>query len=97
MHGLGQGVPQDYAAAVSWYRMAADQGNAHGQSQLGRMYILGNGVPQDYVQAHKWLNLGAVSGNEDAIESRDSVARLMTPSQIAEAQKLAREWRKKEE
>ena len=24
----GKGVPQDYAEAVKWYRLAADQGNA---------------------------------------------------------------------
>ena len=93
MYSEGQGVPQDYAAAVKWYRLAADQGDAYAQYNLGVMYANGRGVPQDYVQAHKWYNLGAVAGDKDAIKNRDNVAGKMTPAQIAEAQKLAREWK----
>ena len=95
MYAKGEGVPQDYAAAVKWYRLAADQGHASAQSNLGAMYDNGQGVPQDYVQAHKWWNLAAVAGDKDAIKSRDLVAGKMTPAQIAEAQKLAREWKPK--
>ena len=93
MYANGQGVTQDYAAAVSWYRKAADLADAHGQFNLGLMYAKGQGVAQDYVQAHKWFNLGAVSGNADAVKSRDVVAALMTPAQIAEAQRLASAWK----
>ena len=92
----GQGVPQDYQEAVSWYRKAAEQGNADAQYNLGVMYTNGQGVPQDYVQAHKWVNLAAsVSTGEVAEKSRilrDKLAEKMTASQIAEAQRLAREW-----
>ena len=95
MYDNGQGVPQDYAEAVRWYRLSAAQGYAFAQYNLGNMYANGRGVPQDYVQAHKWLNLAAVQGDADAVKNRDIVARLMTPAQIAEAQKLAREWRPK--
>ena len=91
----GQGVPQDYAAAASWYRKAADQGSALGQANLGVSYYNGEGVAQDYVQAHKWFNLGATSGDADAVKIRDLVASMMTPAQIAEAQRLASAWRKK--
>jgi hypothetical protein len=52
-------------------------------------------VPQNYVQAHKWWNLAAVAGDKDAIKNRDIVAGKMTPAQIAEGQKLAREWKPK--
>ena len=45
MYYQGQGVPQDYAEAVSWYRLAAEQGNATAQSNLGAMYDNGRGVP----------------------------------------------------
>ena len=38
-----------------------------------------------------WWNLAAVKGESEAVECRDIVAKLMTPQQIAEAQKLARE------
>ena len=57
------------------------------------MYAIGQGIIQDYVQAHKWWNLAAVNGNATAQKNRDLVADLMTPAQIAEAQKLAREWK----
>ena len=64
------------------------------------MYAWGTGVPQDYVQAHMWFNL-AVSRSrsgeayDTAAELRDAFADLMTPAQIAEAQKLARQWYKR--
>jgi hypothetical protein len=52
-------------------------------------------VPQDFVQAHLWLTLSAARGNADAAKNRDLIASKMTPLQIAEAQKLAREWKPK--
>jgi uncharacterized protein len=89
----GQGVPQDYAAAAIWFRKAAEQGYALAQMSLGAMYVGGDGVPQDYVIAHMWFNLAAAGG--EAVEFRDKLAKRMTPAQIAEAQKLAREWKPK--
>jgi TPR repeat protein len=59
------------------------------------MYFYGYGVPQDYVRAHMWSNLSAVQGDQDAIKNRDYVTVKMTPVQLAEAQKLAREWKSK--
>ena len=89
----GTGVPQDYAEAMKWYRKAADQGIAEAQYNLGVIYDNGSGVPQDYVQAHKWFSLAADRGDEDAVQHRDQAAAKMTPAQIAEAQRLAREWK----
>jgi TPR repeat protein len=80
---------------VKWYRKAADQGYVDAQFDLGFMYKNGLGVPQDYVQAHMWFSLAATGGDQGAAESGDTVAGLMTPLQIAEAQKLAREWKPK--
>ena len=91
MYDNGRGVVQDYAEAVKWYRLAALQGHANGQNNLGFMYGNGQGVVQNYVKAHSWYNLSAVSGNAMAIENRDRVAKRMTPQQIADAQKLARD------
>ncbi len=85
----------DYAEAVKYYRLAAEQGNENAQNNLGGMYEKGQGVPQDYVEAHKWLNLAGAKGLEVAIANRERVARKMTPAQIAEAQRLAREWKPK--
>ena len=93
---FGQVVPQNHAEAVKWYRLAADQGNAHAQVNLGGMYYTGQGVPQDHVQAHKWFNLAGAGGDEDGRKNRDIVAKVMTPAQIAEAQRLASEWKPKQ-
>ena len=89
----GEGVPQDHAEAVKWWRKAAEQGNAPAQASLGVAYYAGHGVPKDYAEAHKWLNLSAAAGNTKAGENRDIVAKRMTPEQVAEAQRLAREWK----
>jgi TPR repeat protein len=96
MYDYGLGVPEDYGEALRWYRLAADQGHAEAQVNLGRMYANGRGVPQDYVQAHMWYNLAASrttgEARDSAVEFRDNLADLMTPTQIAEAQRLAHEW-----
>jgi uncharacterized protein len=93
MYQLSHGVPQDNGAAVSWYRKAAEQGLAEAQYNLGVMYANGEGVPQDYAAAHMWFNLAAASGNKNAVKARNIVAAELTPAQVAEAQKLAREWK----
>ncbi len=100
MYERGQGVPQDYAEAVKWYRKAAKQGNAEAQNNLGVAYERGLGVTQDYVQAHMWYDLTAsrfsLGDTRDiAVKYRDIVAKRMTPVQLFEAEKLAREWRPK--
>ena len=84
---------KDYAAALWIFRPLAEQGNASAQNNLGVMYAIGNGMPQDYVEAHKWANLAAAQGNKVAKEFMDSIAARMTSDQIAEAQRLAREWK----
>jgi uncharacterized protein len=96
LYFLGLHVSQDYAEAVKWYRKAADQGDAEGQYWLGTMYELGLGVPMDPVQAHLWFSLASDRGDHEAAESRDYVVARMTSDQIAEAQKLAREWKPKQ-
>ena len=91
-YATGQGVMKDNAEAVKWFRLAAAQGNERAQGNLGVSYENGTGVVQDYRRAHMWFNLGAVSGKyEKAAKNRDKIAAKMTPAQIAEAQKLARE------
>ena len=62
----GQGVAQDYSAAMKWYRMAADQGDANAQCTLGRMYHQGQGVSQDYSAALKWYRMAADQGDAPA-------------------------------
>ncbi len=100
MYDRGDGVPQNYAEALKWYRKAAEQGEAMAQFSLGTMCAVGQSVPEDYVQAHMWIDLSASrfapgSKRDLTIEARETIATLMTPEQIAEAEKLAREWKPK--
>ena len=100
IYDRGQGVTQDYAEAAKWFRKAAEQGWADAQHNLGLMYGNGQGVPEDYVQAHMWFNLAAFryppgEDRDEVVEVRDIAAERMTPAQISEAQKLAREWKPK--
>jgi uncharacterized protein len=104
MYENGQGVPQSDTEAVKWYRRAAGQGIPEAQVNLGIMYYNGRGVPQDCVLAHMWLNLAAArypasakKTLNDAVRYQDLVGSLMTPAQIAEAERLAREWKPKKE
>lgn len=104
MYYHGQGVPQNYTKAAKWYRRAANQGMADSQANLSLMYYYGQGVSRDYVMAHMWLDLAAsqypasVRENlKDAVRYKDIVNSKMTPAQIAEAQRLAREWKPKME
>ncbi len=95
MYAEGEGVAQDYQEAVRWYRLAAEQGHASGQFSLGAMYIAGQGVPKDYVLAHMWMNMAAAKRVKKAGKGRDLLEILMTSAQLAEAQRLAREWKPK--
>ena len=56
------------------------------------MYWGGEGVAQDYVEAYMWYSLAATLGNEPTRDARDVIAGAMSPAQIAEAERLAREW-----
>jgi TPR repeat protein len=99
MYYIGQGVRRDYAQADAWFQKAADQGFAYAQFNLGVAYEDGGlGVPQDYALAHMWFNLASSPAtNTDlrqmAVQNRDQMAAKMTPTQIDEAQRMAREWK----
>jgi len=104
MYDKQRGVPQDFAEAVKWYRKAAEQGNAEAQYNLGMMYFAGLGVPKDYALAHMWFYLATSrypasekAKRENAESSRDVAASKLTPSQVSEAQRMAREWKPKKE
>jgi hypothetical protein len=78
---------------VRLFRELAENDNGDAQYDLGVLYANGRGVPQDYILAHMWLNLSAAKGDQQASEARRTVAAQMSPEQLAEAQKLAREWK----
>ena len=59
-------VPEDDVEAVRWFRMAAEQGHAGGQSNLGLMYANGFGVPEDDAEAVRWFRMAAEQGDAGA-------------------------------
>lgn len=91
----GDGVPQDATEAVRWYRKAAEQGKAEAQHNLGFCYGNGLGVPKDVLEAYRWWNLAAAQGLDAAKTARDQVEQQMTPEQVAEGQRLTREFQPK--
>jgi TPR repeat protein len=95
MYNNGEGVTQDYKEAEKWYRLAAEQGDPEAQYNLGVMYDTGKGVTQDFVRAHMWFNIVAGNGIEEAKKYREIVANEMTPTQIADAERMARDCEKK--
>jgi TPR repeat protein len=59
-------LTENYAEALKWFRLAADQGLADAQNSLGVMYHNGRGVPQNYAEAVKWYRLAADQGYAEA-------------------------------
>jgi hypothetical protein len=78
--------------AVRLYRLATDQGDAPAQDNLGVMYANGKGLPENDLAALMWFNLAATQGNDGAREERARIEQTMTRVQIADAQRLSREW-----
>ena len=72
--------------------LAAEGGAPEALYNLGLIYSTGKGVDVDFVNAHKWFNLAALKGSDAAKSCRSDLAMEMDPSQIAEAQRMAREW-----
>jgi hypothetical protein len=95
----GRGVPKDPGEAVKWFEKAANKGAAFGQFSLGLLYAGGLGIPPDKVQSFKWFTLAAAvfppasKESDEAIKNANLVAAKMTPAEIAEAKRLAQEWK----
>ena len=91
----GRYLLQDYSKALHWLHRAAEQGDRWAMSYLGELYSEVKGVEENLVEAHMWFNLTAAKGVPSAPGKRDALAQKMTNEQIAEAQRLAREWKAK--
>ena len=100
VYARGNGVHQDDMEAGRWVRLAAAQGFVVAQAFLAMMCAEGRGMPQDFVAAHMWYSVAQAqdaAGNPagPALRYSDELAAIsarMTPAQIAEAERLAREW-----
>ncbi|MGH7970655.1 MAG: PEGA domain-containing protein, partial [Limisphaerales bacterium] len=92
----GTGVAKDIEEGIKWIRSAAQKGVPPAQNTLGHCYERGQGVPKDTVQAYKWFALAAAQDDEHALDIKVSMAKLeaeLTKDQVAQAQKLAREFK----
>ncbi|MGL5250011.1 MAG: tetratricopeptide repeat protein, partial [Enterovibrio sp.] len=89
LYALGQGVAQDDKQAVSLAREAAEQGNINAQFSLGESYFIGKGVKRDFKQAYSWLSVAAANGHPTAADMRDVAAKQLSPTDLADAQKIA--------
>lgn len=66
-HYLGQGTPQNYYVALTWFRKSAEKNLAEAQYYIGRCYSYGQGFPKpDYSQAFSWYEKAAEQDYADA-------------------------------
>lgn len=107
IYSKGDSGLQDNAAAARWLRAAAEQGLGSAQIRLGQAYRGGYVTPQDNVLAYMWFHLANGAKKWRASDSeffirgqaeyagykRDRTAADMSPADIAEAERRAREWR----
>lgn len=91
-YAKGHGVPQNYANAAYWFRLAAKQGFARAENNLGTLYEGSPGVEKNYVKAYFWFDIAAANGDNESVENRDNISRLMTSGEIAKAQNLATQY-----
>ena len=89
----GVDVERSASLAAMWWRKSAERGDCVSQYNLGTSLITGDGVAKDFVEAYKWLNIALAQGGEKAKNNLQIVESRMTAEQIAEAQRLAREFK----
>ena len=104
LYANGDGVDINDGTAFGWYLKSAEGGNVQAQSNIGAMYAMGQGVPGNDALAYMWWSLAAAQGDssertrdsrvvaEDAQSNKDILEERMTREQIAEGQRLSREW-----
>jgi len=100
MYWSGEGVSRDHKEAARLYLLAANQGYARAQNDIGFMLGFEGNPPHDDVEAYKWLTLAIqryTAKNQDrldqAIKDRATLASRMTQAQIDEAERRAKAWR----
>jgi hypothetical protein len=93
LYDNGQGLPEDNALAMRWYRKAAEQGLPQAQVNLGIMYEQGEGVPTDYLEAYFWYVLADAQGDSQAPQAKQDIAKKMNPAQIETAERRVREFK----
>jgi TPR repeat protein len=91
------GLPKDFAQAEHWYRESANQGDPYAEASLGLLYQFGKGVRADSVQALMWYEVAIARAQEadrgSIMDLRNDIVTAMTAAQIAEARRLALQFR----
>jgi TPR repeat protein len=82
----------NYPQAYMGMKELAEKGSSNSQYFLGVMCLKGMGVLQDFSKAHMWFNLSASRGHNKARSHLEKLTQKMGADQIAEAQRLARDW-----
>lgn len=101
----GEVVPKNEELALYWLKKIAAQGSATGQEFMGKVYagidsdissLRLSSVTFDNVLSYAWFNLATSGGVEtvsaEATRNRNRVARRMSPTEIAEAERLSSRW-----
>jgi TPR repeat protein len=91
MYAFGYGVLKNDTEAAKWYRLAAEQGYAEAQYNLGLIHAYGMGVPQNDMQGYVWFAQAAVQGHPAGLEESKLLRARMTPAQLAKVDRLSRE------
>ena len=102
MYEDGEFVSQNYLLAAKWYRKAAEHvpnrgGAGQGRNNLGLLYLSGLGVPKNYVLAYMWFALAYTEQTSKKCTPYvrcPEVTSHMTPAQVAQAQRMAQDWRR---
>ena len=79
--------------------MVSQGGTPDALFELGMLYCSGRDGSPDLIEAHKWFNIVGsqippdnFDMRDEVVAARDKLAANMTPHEVAEAQRLAREW-----
>lgn len=92
LYAEGRGVPKDPKAAIAWFRKAADQGGSGALETAGKDRGALS-MPEDLPAAYMWMNVaaGALPDSDagQAEQAQGQVAAMMTPQEVANAQRLS--------
>jgi uncharacterized protein len=97
----GQGVKKNEKLAAKWYEAAADHGETPAQSRLAGLYERGAGVDQDFKESYFWYAV-ALRDSKDPYAKQDAeglkrVAARLSAADVADAAKIAKDWKPEEE
>ena len=92
----GDGIAADEKSGANWYLKAAEQDDVVAEFMIANLYVTGQGVSEDLVQAYKWLSIAEGANHPDAKktaeERKNLIVDRLSPAQISEAEKQAKEW-----